>query len=129
MNVSNVTQTVDFPKSALPNAPTNTDQVSLTLSLDSVLFDMLVAQAPEQKLPIKIALHQSWVSDLAHRLSKKKITLTDKEMETLRELLDNDLKWQEIKVHAEISRDTIEINSQGLSMFTDIMEALTSFFI
>jgi len=109
-----------------------TDFVDLKLTLGGFFFDLIFTVWEREKkpqAPLKMAVYQKQVQDLAERLQDEdEIEVSESDLSQVRAVLDNDAKWMQSRISAEIiMKDALQpsmmLSPQGVSLFQKVLLA------
>jgi len=109
------------------------DELPLELSLGSFLFEIIMTGRVAPQAPLKLALFQKQTQELATRLQEDTITVTPEDLQLVKAVLDDDVKWAKVQVNATIKlakaiRESVTLTPNGVSMFGDILAAAIDIF-
>lgn len=106
-----------------------TDQVSLTLTLGSFVYDVIVPSIPKPSAPLRVAAYTKYLGDLAQKLMQEEFELTKEELDSLRKVLDDETLWSQVKVEADFNSTlSIPLSQNGIQMFDQVIKASIKLF-
>lgn len=106
-----------------------TDNVKLTLTLGSFIFDIIVPSIPKPSAPLRLAAYNKHIGDLAEKLTQPDFDLTLDELESLRKVLDDDGLWSQVKIEADLGSSlSIPLSQNGIQMFDQVINAAIKLF-
>ena len=106
-----------------------TDQVSLTLTLGSFVYDVIVPSIPKPSAPLRVAAYTKYLGDLAQKLMQEEFELTQEELDSLRKVLDDETLWSQVKVEADFNSTlSIPLSQNGIQMFDQVIKASIKLF-
>ena len=106
-----------------------TDQVSLTLTLGSFVYDVIVPSIPKPSAPLRVAAYTKYLGDLAYKLTQEEFELTQEEFDSLLKVLDDDSLWSQVKIEADLSGSlSIPLSQSGIQVFDQVINASIKLF-
>ena len=109
------------------------DDIPLELSLGDFLFEIIMSSRKAPQAPLKLALFQKQTQELATRFQSDTLTINSDDLQTIRSVLDDDVKWTKVQItasvkSAEATRDSVTLTANGVSMFGDILASAIEIF-
>jgi hypothetical protein len=106
-----------------------TDQVTLTLTLGSFVYDIIVPSIPKPSAPLRVAAYTKYLGDLAHKLMQEEFELTQEELDSVRKVLDDETLWSQVKIEADLSSSlSIPLSQNGIQIFDQVLKASIKLF-
>ncbi|MEM4379362.1 MAG: hypothetical protein QXL01_01565 [Thermoplasmatales archaeon] len=110
------------------------DIIPISLSLSSFLFDIYMSGVSVPSAPLARKIFEKETLDLAEKLKgPDEFDFSDKLQEVVKEVMMDDKKWENAKIHIEAStvngKITIPLIHKAANMFPEVLEAATKLFM
>jgi hypothetical protein len=113
--------------------PTPFDKVEVSLNLGGFLYDIYISGVTIPAAPLAKKFFEKELLDLATALQEKTISLNDKFLQGIKEVMLDDEKWGKVKVHVNIkvgdSKIVVPTNASSADLFPGILSAATRMFM
>lgn len=99
------------------------DTVDATLSLSSFLFDVYLSGIKPPIAPLALKIHEKKILDLAEKMKGvDEFEVTEEMMDVLINIMQDDEKWQNSKIHIEV------IDNNGQKLYVPLMHKVANLF-
>lgn len=109
-----------------------TDVVKVNVDFGSFLYDCYTVGAIYPSAPLRVALFNKFLQDMAARLAKDSFELSDDEAKTIKKVLDDEEKWKNAKFGAyalvDGKRVDVILLAHGVGYYGKVMEAAVNLF-